>query len=72
MNLQVCACLNEKFKVMSVDLHQRGTRPRSDFQVHLFPTMIKVSFGGDWVSFIPCPAKIRPTSLIASDRDRLR
>jgi len=37
----------------------------ADRQAHLFPTMIKVSFGGAG-SFTPCPDRISLTSRIAS------
>lgn len=57
----------EKFEVMSVVHHQRGTRYRTGFQAHLFPTMMNVSLGGR-PSFTPFPTRIRPISLIASGR----
>ena len=57
--------LYEKLEVMSVDFRQPGTRSRADFRAHLFPTVIKVSFG-IVRSFIPCSDRICSTSRIAS------
>jgi len=57
--------LYKKLEVMPVGLHQSGTRSRADCEVHLFPTVIKVNFGGAG-SFTPLSDRIFPTSRIAS------